>query len=137
MYRATAIRTMLTGEQQTGGMEPRLVAVDRILQRWVVSIAGGLASEVWDDTPAARPPPLDEECAVIIDQMVLHAPKRKRRVINCWYRKPWPTRLIARKLAVSERGLYLELRASLDYIRLQILATDQRTLKEMLKMRGE
>ena len=118
-------------------MEPRLVAVDRVLQRWVVSINGGLATDVWDDTSYAKPPPLDEECAVIVDQLVLHSPKRKKRVITYWYRKPWPTRLIARKLAVSERGLYLELRASLDYIRLQILATNQRTLHELLKIRGE
>lgn len=65
-----------------------LVAVDRLMRRWAVSIGDGLPSESWDDQPQSRPPPLDDDTAVTVDRTVNALPIESRRLVILWWKVP-------------------------------------------------
>jgi hypothetical protein len=135
MHRAVVIRSMLSGGE-SGGLEPEILVIDRILQRWAVSIGTGLPSEVWDDSIAvARPPPLDDDCAILVDRCILGLPARYNLVINLWYRKPIPTRGIAKRLNLDDTGLLLLYRTCLWEIRNRLIENGNRALEQLLLVR--
>jgi hypothetical protein len=67
---------------------PELMATDRIMRRWAVSIGDGLPSDTWDDQPQSRPPPLDDDTAVIVDRTVNALPAESRRLVILWWKVP-------------------------------------------------
>lgn len=95
--------------------------VDRIMQRWAVSIGSGLPQEVWDDTPQSKPPPLDDDMAVKVDRIVVKAHPRTYRLLWQWYRTPLPRGAIARMLNIRRGDLNLELTSALTYLRVQFM----------------
>jgi len=132
VYASVAVRALSAGRPVPGGLSPVLIPVDRILQRWAVSIGSGLPTDVWDDSRVARPPPLDDDSAIILDRIVLHAPRRERRVIVLWYRTPAPTAVIAKRLNLGKTSLKLELHAAQFYVRAHIIACGSGQLRRML-----
>lgn len=118
----TAIRTL----------ESELVPVDRILQRWAVSIGEGFPSEEWDDRRLSLPPPLDDELSVIVDREVMHAPPKTRRVIFEWYRTPMPAEALARKMELSRYAVYVTWRLALNYMRYRFEGTRNKGLAQIL-----
>lgn len=134
MQKSVVIRAMLTGgDGSSSGLPPDLLRVDRILQRWAVSVGSGLPTEVWDDTLVARPPPLDDECAVLVDRVVVGLPRRGRKLVDLWYRKPGvPGKMIAKRLNCSEDGLDTVFRAVLGETRKRLIVLENRTLIGLL-----
>jgi len=96
---------------------PELLITDRILQRWAVSIGDGLPTDRWDDTPGAQLSALDDDTAVIVDQMILRAPENKREFIKKWYKTSAPRAIIARDLKIPRSDLNLEWFSVLEYCR--------------------
>lgn len=137
MYCASTLKVLL-GQQEdgAGGVLPRdLLPTDRILQRWDVSIGTGLPSERWDDTKRARPTPLDDDTATIVDQIILKLPKLTHQVIVAWYRTPEPTEVIARKLKMSPRSLENGLKVCLNFVRWRFEESRHLTLLRLLRLR--
>jgi len=81
--------------EETSVFEKELLGTDRCLQRWAVSVSGGVQCELWDESGVARPPPLDEECAYLVDRIVLSLARKHNRAITRWYRSPASTLQIA------------------------------------------
>ena len=137
MY-ARSARRALAGELEEGapGVLPReLIPVDRILQRWDVSIGTGLPSEAWDDNPrCSRPTPLDDDTATVVDQIILKLPPRTNQVIVAWYRTPQPTQVIARRLNMSSRNLEKGLRVCLGFVRWRFEESDHLPLVRLLRV---
>jgi hypothetical protein len=109
-----------------------LWSTDRVLQRWAVSVGSGLATECWDDSPVSRPSPLSDDLAIIVDQCVLRAPRRKGMLVQLWYRTPAPTAVIARRLNCGPTALKLEWIATLMYMKLRFAAANSRGLMRLV-----
>jgi hypothetical protein len=102
-----------------GSLDPQLAIVDEMLQRWAASVGTGLPidPEKYDPPNKARPEPLDDETAVIVDRLVMRAPKPFPRLINDWYRSQYPREVIAHRIGVSRSALYVEHRSALWYLK--------------------
>jgi hypothetical protein len=138
MYAAAVLKVMLnTVEDGQGGVLPKeLLPTDRILQRWDVSIGTGLPSEAWDDNPrTSRPSPLDDDTALVVDQIILHLPLRTNQLITAWYRTPQPTEVIADRLKMSARTLENGLKVCLNFTRWKFEQSGHRTLLKLLQVR--
>jgi hypothetical protein len=103
--------------------DPRLEPTDRHLQRWVVSLYGGLELGVtnipFDDSPKAskfRLPPLSDDVAMITDQVVASSPSYWQRFIHNWYLTSKPIEVIAKELNCERANMYTERRLVLSYV---------------------
>ncbi|MGH8259687.1 MAG: hypothetical protein ACREUG_08350 [Steroidobacteraceae bacterium] len=86
-------------------VEPTKRAVDRVMQRWAVGHGSGLPPE----DPGAlkcRPPRLDEDLQLLIDDVVNRAPDLIRHFIGEWYRTETPPDVMARRWGMSVASLY-------------------------------
>lgn len=115
--RAVGLEILRGGSYQLRQLDEELMPVDRVMQRWAVSIGMGLPSEEWDERHVSRPPPLDDETAIVVDQAILAGKQRYRHIVRSWYKTPTPSTTIAEGLGLSRAGLYLEWRCSLFYYR--------------------
>lgn len=97
-------------------LPPELLPVDRILQRWAVSVNGG-GYEPWADTISSKPPPLPEDLAAEVDEIIQRAPGHVTKLLSDWYRTPKPAEVIARRIGCTRQALYMHYRASLWYLR--------------------
>lgn len=134
MYSGAALKSML-GDVAPGSLEAELVATDRILQRWAVSIGTGLPTERWDDRPISKPLPLDDDTAIVVDQIILKCPPRTRRIVKAWYRTPAPVHIIAEEMRMSRRGLYTAWRLSLNFLKLKFEMANHPPLQNLLHVR--
>jgi hypothetical protein len=103
--------------------DPRLEPTDRHLQRWVVSLYGGIEGYVksvpFDDSIKVskfRLPPLADDVAMITDQVVASAPSYWERFIHNWYLTSKPIELIAKELRCQRTAVYEERRLVLAYL---------------------
>lgn len=137
MHAVSVLKVLLgKAEDGEGGVLPKaLLPTDRILQRWDVSIGTGLPSDAWDDTKKARPPPLDDDIATIVDQIILHLPRRTNQVIVAWYRTPEPTEVIASRLKMSQRSLENGLKVCLNFTKWKFEESRHRGLLRLLQVR--
>ena len=88
MYAKSALKAM-HGEAVPGALEPELVPVDRIMLRWAVANGSGLPSDRWDDNPRqSKPPPLDDDTALVVDRLILKCPVKTRTILQKWYCTP-------------------------------------------------
>lgn len=111
-----------------------LATTDRVLQRWAVSIGTGLPSEDWRDLPA-RPPPLDDDTAIVVDQTILRSPERTRKLVRGWYCTDQPNHVLAARLKLTERTLICAWHVSLWYLQQRFLASKHPTLLSLLRFR--
>lgn len=135
MRAANVVRAML-GQQYNAGWPADLLSTDRILQRWAVSIGSGLPSDEWDDRPVAKPPRLDDETAIIVDQCVLHSPPRTRSLVTAWYRTPKPREVIAHGLGMNQTKLESCMGVCLHFMRHGFENSHSRTLLRLLSVRA-
>lgn len=135
MYAKSVLKAML-GEATTGVLPDELIPVDRIMQRWAVANGNGLPTGEWDDNPKARPPPLDDDTCIIVDEIVLKCPPKTKRIIVSWYCRPLPTKLIARGLKMSPRNLEKAWGLSLNFLRFKFENTKHLTLLRLLRIRA-
>jgi hypothetical protein len=97
-------------------LPPELLPVDRILQQWAMSVTGG-GYEPWAETVVAKPPPLPEDLALEVDQVICHSPRKIRILLSDWYCTPKPVDVIARRIGCTRQSLYTHFRAALWYLR--------------------
>lgn len=96
--------------------EPPIDVVDRICQRWAVSVSGG-GIEPWADTVESKPPPLPDDLAVEVDRAILQAPGYYPELLRGWYRTPNPAEVIAKDCGLKSRqSVYTKLREALFYL---------------------
>lgn len=117
---AVALEIVRGMDSKERRLDEELMPVDRLMQRWAVSVGDGFLSDDWDVAPKARPPRLDDASAVIMDQIVLKAPVRYRALLIPWYKGSGSSTTIGEKLGVTRHGLYFEWRCSLFYIRQEV-----------------
>lgn len=136
MYSGAALRSML-GETVSGALEPGLIPVDRIMQRWAVANGTGLPSDRWDDNPRhSKVPPLDDDSAIVVERLVLSCPEKTRVLLQKWYGTPEPASVIAERLGMSRRSLYTGWRLSLNFMRFKIEGSRHLTLLRLLHVRA-
>jgi len=126
-----ALKAILTGRSEFA-LPLELVTTDRILQRWAVSIGCGLPSEEWDDIPKAKPSPLPDELAIIVDQAILRSPPLTRDLITRWYKTPQPTEIIAARLGISPRTVHRRHLLCLNHMKWTLESTKNQDLVAMI-----
>jgi hypothetical protein len=132
---AVAIRAEWPGRSVECVVPPEFATADRILQRWAVSVGMGLPTDVWMDGVASRPPPLDDETSIVVDQAVLKSPEKTRRVIVKWYRTQLPQAVIAEQLNLTERTLTVAWKLSLNYLQWRFVESKHQPLLALLRLR--
>lgn len=135
MYTSSVLKAML-GQTTTGVIPTELLPVDRIMQRWAVANGSGCPEESWDDSPKARPPALDDDTAMVVDEIVRKLQPRTKRIVVEWYRRPWPTKTIAAHLNMSPRSLEGCWLQSLNFLRWKFVESRNMTLERLLRMRS-
>jgi hypothetical protein len=96
---------------------PELKATDWILERWAISVGDGLYGIPWQDVPHSKVPPLNDQMAIVVDQLVLRAGDQTQRLIGYWYRTSLAKTVIARKLHLDRDTIYVRWNAALWYFR--------------------
>lgn len=94
-----------------------LIPTDRILQRWAVSVGDGLHDQPWADIHITKVPRLDDQMAIVVDQLVLRSSPNTRKLVELWYRTPVPKETIARKIRVDPDVVYVQWNSALRYFR--------------------
>lgn len=94
-----------------------LIPVDRILQRWAVSVGDGLHDQPWAEVPVSKVSILDDQMAIVVDQLVLRSEPTTRKLVELWYRTPMPKEAIARKIHVEPDVVYVRWNSALYYFR--------------------
>jgi hypothetical protein len=109
---------------QFHGLDPELIPTDRLLDRWSVSQGSNDAFLKWsDEVPRSRPPPLDEDAAVIVDRIVMHSPVQTRKFVCRWYLRPnEPMNALAEALGLHRDTVLLRWRSSLWAMRRAFIA---------------
>lgn len=133
MYASSQLKSML-GMATTGVIPRELLTTNRIMERWAVANGSGMPAERWDDSRASKPPPLDDDSALVLDQIVIACPPKTHRIVVYWYCKPWPTVQIAQKLNMSPRGLEKGLLVSLNFLKWKIEGSNHLTLLRLLRV---
>lgn len=134
---AAAVRRAIVeaSNPQRGTLVADLVSTDVVLQRWAESVGSGLANTQegeWEEGAESIWPPLDDDTATVVDQTILHAPRRYSQLVRRWYRTPLSSTVIANDMGVSRSGLYLEWNSSLWYFKAAFSATKHKTLLRLL-----
>lgn len=133
MYAASVLKSML-GQTTTGVIPRELLTTDRIMQRWSVANGSGLPTERWDDSRVARVPPLDDDTALLVDQIVLKCPPKTNKILVEWYSRPLPTVEIARLLGMSPRSLEKSWLLSLNFLKYKFESSNHLTLLKLLRV---
>lgn len=135
MRARSIVKAVLYELHTPGVIELDLLSTDRIMQRWAVANGSGLPTDVWDDTPRARPPALDDDTAMLVDEIVRKSPPKTRRIVVAWYRKPIPTKVLAEQMGMSARSLEGAWKLSLNFLKWKFEESRNLTLLRLLRIR--
>jgi hypothetical protein len=94
-----------------------LKATNWILERWAVSVGDGIYGISWEDVPQSKVPPLNDQMAIVVDQLILRSGDKTRKLIGYWYRTPLAKTEIARKIGCDRDTIYVRWNAALHYFR--------------------
>lgn len=94
-----------------------LKSTDWILERWAISVGDGLYDAPWEEVPKSRAPPLPDQMAIVVDQLVLRSGDKTRRLVGYWYRTALAKTVIAQKLGMDRDTVYVRWNAALWYFR--------------------
>jgi DNA-directed RNA polymerase specialized sigma24 family protein len=108
---------------------------DRICQRWAVSVGLGVQSDKWQDSARSRPPPLDDDMAIIVDQIILKLPEKTKRVVVKWYRTDLPNGTIAEQLRLTPENLIVAWHLSLNFLQHKFVGSGHKGLLAALRFR--
>jgi hypothetical protein len=99
-----------------------LLGTDRVLKRWAVSVGDGTEDLRWLEIAKSKFPPLDDQMAIVVDQLVMRAPQRTRKVVERYYRFPDNDLSdIARALNVRRENVKAHWHLALGYFRSRFL----------------
>lgn len=116
-------------------LPPELVPVDRLLQRWSVSI-GDAIREHWDEEKRkSLPPPLPDDLAIIVDQAILRSPEGTRVFIRKWYKTPTPTYVIAEDMRMKPDRVIRYWKVILIFMRYKLESSKNPALLQLLAVR--
>jgi hypothetical protein len=135
MYAASVVKAML-GQATTGVIPTELLTTHRIMERWAVADGSGLPTERWDDTRTARPPPLDDDSAYIIDRILFETPKRSASILRDWHKKPYTTAMLAERHGMSPRSFEKAYLVALEFMKWRIEGSKHVTLTRLIKIRA-
>lgn len=88
-----------------------------IFERWAASVGDGLYDAPWEDVPVSRVPPLNDQMAIIVDQLVMRSGDKTKRLMGYWYRTALPKTVIAQRIGVDRDTIYVRWNAALWYFR--------------------
>jgi hypothetical protein len=100
-----------------------LKSTDWILQRWAASVGDGLYDAPWDDVPVSRVPVLNDQTAIVVDQLVMRSGDKTKRLIGYWYRTALPKTTIAQRLGLDRDTIYTRWNAALWYFRNRFISS--------------
>lgn len=104
--------------RRESGLPSQLLGTHRVLQRWAATVGDGTTDLAWQELVRARMPPLDDQCAIVVDQLILRAPTDHRRLAELWYRRPDnDTADVARALCVRKADVPIYWHSALRYFR--------------------
>lgn len=116
-------------------LPPELIPVDRIMQRWDSAHRGGYPLTE-DKDPVSRPPPLDDDTTMVIDDILRVTPPKSKNILIQWYRSDMPNYKIAKKLGCTERSLTKQHRLALHFLRHRFISSNHITLLNLLRVRS-
>lgn len=126
--------TAMLGEVTDGALPDVLIPADRIMQRWDSAHRGGYPVE--DKDPVSRPPPLDDDTTIAVDDIVNHdTPPASRGILVHWYRSDLPTYKLADKLGVTRRSLVKQHQLALHFLKFRFECSNNLTLLRLLRTR--
>lgn len=94
-----------------------LKTTDWIMHRWAASIGDGLYDVPWDDVPRSKVPPLNDQTAIVVDQLIMQSGPNTKKLMGLWYRTNLPKTVIARRIGVHRDTIYVHWNAALWYFR--------------------
>lgn len=134
MY-ATALLNAMLGEVTDGALPEPLKPADRIMQRWDTAHRGGYPIDE-DKDPISRPPALDDDTAMVVDDIINHdTPPASRKILVAWYRSDLPTYKLADKLGVTPRSLTKQHQLALHFLKFRFECSNNLTLLRLLRVR--
>lgn len=138
--RAQAVRQAIEESERESALRPKrcpaeFATTDRICQRWAVSVGSGLQSDKWQDEVRSRPPPLDDDTAIVVDQIILRLPERTRVIIVKWYRTNLPGGVLAEQIGVSPRNLETVWHLGLNFLQFRFEQSKHAGLLKMLRFK--
>lgn len=134
MYAATVLNSML-GRTVDSTLPADMVPIDRICQRWAISVGDGLRRELWEDPKNSRATPLDDDTAIIVDQIILKSPPRTKRFVKIWYKTPRPRGAIAQEFRMDERSVTVCWKLCLSYLEWKFKSSKHKPLLALLENR--
>jgi hypothetical protein len=114
-----AVVVELLGSACPHGLDTVLVPTNRLLERWAVAQGSDDMSIKWgEQAPRSRPPPLDDDTAIIVDRIVMHAPVQTRKFTCRWYLRPnEPVCALAVALGLHRDSVLMRWRSTLWALR--------------------
>ncbi len=133
---AVADRNDMLAQARTGVVPVEFATTDRICQRWAVSVGLGLPTDLWQDAMQSRPPPLDDDTAIVVDQIILKSPEKTRKILVKWYRTQMPNTIIAEQLHLTPRTLETAWKLALNYLQWRFLESKNPGVLALLRFRA-
>lgn len=130
----TTIRAITSDAGVKFALARELITTDRILQRWAASSGSGLPTDKWDDSRRAKPTPLPDDVAIVVDRCILGTPERMKELIQRWYRSPQPREVIARELGISVGNIYRVRNVYLQDLRARLEAAGNAELVQLVRL---
>lgn len=134
--RAHAERLAIAESIRPLGCPVEFATTDRICQRWAVSVGMGVQSDKWQDEVRSRPPPLDDDMAIVVDQIILRLPESTKRVVVKWYRTDLPNSVIAKQLNLSPPNLIVAWHLSLNFLQHKFIGSGHKGLLAALRFQS-
>lgn len=104
------------------------------MQRWAVSVGSGLPSAPWDESRKSTLDPLDDDTAIVVDQIICHAPTMTRKLLREWYCGCGSASVVGRKIGVSRHTAYVLISEALGFLSRQFLRSGHAGLMGLLKL---
>lgn len=96
----------------------------------------GVQSDKWQDAELrSKAPPLDDDVAIVVDQVIMRLPERTKRVIVKWYRTDLPNITIAKQLNLTPGTLIVAWHISLNFLLHKLVNTNHKGVLALLRFR--
>lgn len=101
---------------RANSLDPRLMPMDRHMQRWAVGEGDGFPDSERALLPVSRLTPLSPDVAIATDQIVLSSPAHWQRFTYRWYRSDCSVNQLANEFDMKRDKLFDERRLILAYL---------------------
>ncbi len=134
--RSSAVLNEMLAQSREKIVPPQFATTNRICERWAVSVGLGLPTDYFrDDDLISRPPPLDDDTATVVDQIILKCPPKTKQVVVKWYRTDLPDEVIAQQLGLTPRAVGQAWLLALNFLQWRFIESKHRQLLALLRFR--